>query len=209
MATEALRELFIEELKDIYDAEHRITQALPKLAKAAHSHELISAFEDHLRQTQEQVNRLEQVLDALEEPLARKTCKAMVGLIAEGEEMMKINGTPGIRDAALIAAAQKVEHYEMATYGCLRTWAHLLNEDEAERLLQESLDEEGETDKRLTEIAESLPLEGAAEGNGHDRQLDEDREHVMEAESPSVARNTRTASTKPGMAKSAKKRRTP
>lgn len=206
MATEALRELFVEELKDIYDAEHRISQALPKLARAAHSYELISAFEDHLNQTREQVNRLEQVLDALEEPLARKTCKAMVGLIAESEELMKINGTPGVRDAALIAAAQKVEHYEMATYGCLRTWAHLLNEDEAERLLQATLDEEGETDKRLTEIAESLTL-GADDGNRRDRELDEDREHVMEAESPSVARQTRTASTRQRMAKSAKKSR--
>lgn len=203
MATAALRDLFIEELRDIYDAEHRLTQALPKLAKAAHSHELISAFEDHLKQTREQVNRLEQVLDALEEPLARKTCKAMVGLIAEGEEMMKFDGSPGIRDAALIAAAQKVEHYEMATYGSLRTWAHLLDEDEAERLLQETLDEEGETDKRLTQIAETLPLESAREDEDD---LDRDRERVMEAESPSVARNTKTAPIRASSTRSSSKK---
>ena len=154
MSSHNLRELFVEQLRDVYDAEQRITKALPKMAKAAQSDELRTAFENHLRQTEEHVNRLERVMKSLDETPKRKTCKAIVGLLEEGEELLGENVE--VRDAALIAAAQKVEHYEMATYGCLRSWANLLGENEASQLLQTTLDEEGETDHKLTDIAETL-----------------------------------------------------
>jgi len=137
------------------------------MAKAASSEELRTAFEDHLKQTEEHVSRIEQVLEAIDEPARRKPCKAIVGLLEEGEELMN-EDDESVRDAALIAAAQKVEHYEMATYGCLRTWADLLGEDEASHLLQTTLNEEGATDHRLSEIAESLNLE-AMENDGSER----------------------------------------
>jgi len=162
---DSLRDLFHEELKDIYDAEQRLTKALPKMAKSADSEELVSAFEEHLSETEEHVRRLEEVFDSIEESPAKKTCKAMVGLLEEGQELMNEDtDSPALKDAMLIAAAQKVEHYEIATYGCLRTWAELLGEDEAVRLLQITLDEEGATDKKLTEIAQSLNVE-VAEGD--------------------------------------------
>lgn len=172
MTVHTLRELFTDQLHDVYDAEHRITRALPKMAKAATSQELRAAFEEHLKQTEEHVSRLEQVMESLDEPTKRKPCKAIVGLLEEGEELMN-EGDENVRDAALIAAAQKVEHYEMATYGCLRTWADLLGEDEASRLLQTTLNEEGATDHKLSEIAESLNVEAmenerSADSNGED-----------------------------------------
>jgi len=154
MPAHNLRELFVDQLRDVYDAEQRITKALPKMAKAAQSDQLRMAFESHLRQTEEHVNRLERVLESLDETPKRKTCKAIVGLLEEGEDL--IGEAEEVRDAALIAAAQKVEHYEMATYGCLRSWANLLGENEASQLLQTTLDEEGETDHKLTDIAETL-----------------------------------------------------
>jgi ferritin-like metal-binding protein YciE len=160
MSASNLRELLIEELKDIYDAEQRITKALPKMAKAADSQELKTAFQEHLRQTEQQIKRLEQVFDELDEPAKRKECKAMVGLLEEGEELMDEEDNPSdVLDAGLITAAQKVEHYEMAAYGSLRTWADLLGESKVVNLLQTTLDEEGETDKKLTEIAQSLNIE--------------------------------------------------
>ena len=164
MAVHTLRELFTDQLHDVYDAEHRLTRALPKMAKAATSEELRQAFQDHLRQTEVHVTRLEQVLESMDEPVNRKPCKAIVGLLEEGEELMN-EEDENVRDAALIAAAQKVEHYEMATYGCLRTWADLLGEDEASRILQTTLNEEGAADHKLSEIAESLNVE-AMENDG-------------------------------------------
>jgi len=162
MPVTTLRELLVDQLRDIYDAEQRITKALPKLAKAAQAEELRSAFEEHLEQTEEHVNRLDQVFETIGETAKRKTCKAIVGLIEEGDELAKEAEGAAV-DAALIAAAQKVEHYEMASYGCLRTWAELLGEEEAASILQVTLDEEGETDKKLNDIAQSLNVE-AAEG---------------------------------------------
>jgi len=146
-----LRETLIDELKDIYDAEKQLLKALPKMAKAAEDEELKSAFESHLEETQEHVNRLEQVFKALDEPAKGKKCKAMQGLVEEGEEL--IEEEEG--DAALICAAQKVEHYEIATYGSLEAWAKLLGEDEAARLLAETLSEEKAADETLTSIAET------------------------------------------------------
>jgi ferritin-like metal-binding protein YciE len=166
MSANNLRELLIEELKDIYDAEQRITKALPKMAKAADSEELKEAFQEHLAQTQEHVKRLEQVFEQLDETAKKKQCKAMTGLLEEGDEIMEEDFAPDVRDAALITAAQKVEHYEMAAYGSLRTWAELIGEDEVVNLLQTTLDEEGETDKKLTEIAQSLNIEAMDEEEG-------------------------------------------
>ena len=162
MSVTTLRELFVDQLKDMYDAEQRITKTLPKMAKSAQSDELREAFESHLEETEEHVSRLEQVFETIGETAKKKTCKAIVGLIAEGDELAS-EAEGAALDAALIAAAQKVEHYEMATYGCLRTWADLLEEEQASRILQTTLDEEGEADKKLTDIAQSLNVE-AAEG---------------------------------------------
>jgi ferritin-like metal-binding protein YciE len=151
-----LHELFLEELADVYNAEQQITKALPKMAKAAESEELRQAFEEHLQQTQEQISRLDQVFESLGESMKRKTCKGMQGLLEEGNEVMQEQkGSPAI-DAALIAAAQKVEHYEIATYGTLCAWAEQMGHQEALDLLKQNIDEEETTDERLTELAESL-----------------------------------------------------
>ena len=168
-----LRELMIEELKDIYDAEQRITKALPKMAKATDSQELKTAFQTHLRETEEQIKRLEEVFEQFGASPKRKECKAMVGLIEEGEDLMEADHSPDVLDAALITAAQKIEHYEIAAYGSLRTWAEMLGESEVVNLLQTTLDEEGEADKKLTEIAQSLNFEAMEGEEGMDEELGE------------------------------------
>jgi ferritin-like metal-binding protein YciE len=151
-----LQDLFVEELRDIYNAENQLIKALPKMAKAASSEELRKAFEDHLEQTRGHAERLEQVFEQLGEKARGKKCVAMEGLIEEGKELMEMEAEDSVLDAALIGAAQKVEHYEMATYGTLRTWATILGHEDAADLLQQTLDEEGEADKLLTDIAEEL-----------------------------------------------------
>ena len=159
-----LRETFVEELKDLYDAEKQLLKALPKMAKAADHEELKAAFEDHLQETETHVERLEQVFSIFGETAKGKKCKAMQGLVEEGQDL--IDEEEG--DAALICAAQMVEHYEIASYGSLRTWAELLDEGEAVDLLQETLDEEKAADEKLTEIAETAanPEEAEAEAEG-------------------------------------------
>jgi ferritin-like metal-binding protein YciE len=166
--THTFTELLIDELRDLYDAETQLTKALPKMVKAASTEELRAAFEEHLEQTQEHVTRLERAFEMLDVPAKRKTCKAMAGLIAEGEERISDNAPPAIKDAGLIGAAQKVEHYEIASYGTARTFARVLELDEVADILQETLDEEGETDKRLTKLAESLNDDAAGEGTEDD-----------------------------------------
>ncbi|MBZ0301487.1 MAG: ferritin-like domain-containing protein [Anaerolineae bacterium] len=151
-----LYELFVGELKDLYDAEHQIVKALPKLKKAASSDELQGAFDEHLQQTKTHIERLEEVFELIEEKAKRETCDAMKGLISEGDEIIEENDPSSALDAALIAAAQRVEHYEMAGYGTVRTYAQLLGHQDAANLLQETLDEEGETDKKLTRLAEEV-----------------------------------------------------
>jgi len=153
---DSLQKLYVEELRDLYSAENQILKALPKMAKAASSKELQAAFNEHLEQTKGQVARLETIFEKLGKAPKGKKCKAMEGLVEEGEELMNEDAEPEILDAGLIAAAQRVEHYEIAGYGTVRTYAKLLNETEAMRLLQETLDEEGATDKKLTQLAESL-----------------------------------------------------
>jgi ferritin-like metal-binding protein YciE len=156
MKLDSLKKLYIEELRDLYSAENQIIKALPKMAKAATSPELKAAFNEHLEQTKGHSQRLETIFEKLGKSPKGKTCKAMEGLVKEGEELMSENAEPEILDAGLIAAAQKVEHYEMAGYGTVRNYARLLNETEAAGLLQQTLDEEGETDKKLTQLAESV-----------------------------------------------------
>jgi ferritin-like metal-binding protein YciE len=156
MKINSLRDLFIHELKDLYSAEKQLLKALPKMAKAATNDELKAAFEEHQTQSEEHVSRLEEIFENLGESSRGEKCVAMEGLIEEGQKFLKEDIRPEVLDAALIASAQRIEHYEIAGYGTARTFAELLDEDEAVELLQETLDEEKETDERLTEIAEGL-----------------------------------------------------
>jgi ferritin-like metal-binding protein YciE len=162
MSLDSLDKLFIEELKDVYNAEKQILRALPRMAKAAESPELQQAFTKHLRETEGQVRRLEQVFQELGQSARGKTCKGMQGLLEEGKEVLEKEGEPAVIDAALIASAQRVEHYEIAAYGCLRTYAQLLGYSQAERLLQQTLEEEEAADKKLTQIGESGINDAAA-----------------------------------------------
>lgn len=167
MNLDTLRDLFVDELKDLYSAEHQLLKALPKMAKAATSTQLKRAFESHLKETKGQVERLDQVFADLDVSPKGKKCKAMEGLVEEGAEWMEEDADPDVMDAGLIAAAQRVEHYEMAGYGCVRTYAQLLGEDKAATLLQKTLDEEGAADKRLTELAKRINVE-ANDEDGED-----------------------------------------
>ncbi|HEX3235566.1 MAG TPA: ferritin-like domain-containing protein [Gemmatimonadales bacterium] len=162
MSLDSLDKLFLEELKDIYSAEKQIVRALPRMAKAAESQDLQQAFTHHLKQTQGHVQRLEQIFKALEQTARGKKCKGMEGLLEEGKEILEQEGEGAVIDAALIAAAQRVEHYEMAAYGCLRTYAQLLGYSDAERLLQQTLEEEEAADQKLTQIGESGINQAAA-----------------------------------------------
>ena len=155
MEMDTLQEMFIDELKDVLSAEKQLTKALPKMAKAATDPKLKTAFEDHLEQTKGHIERLEQVFEIVEKKPIAKTCKAMQGLVEEGSEIIEEDMSEEVKDAALIAAAQKVEHYEIATYGTLATWAKLLGMKNAEKLLRMTLKEEGDTDHKLTQLAES------------------------------------------------------
>lgn len=185
MKLDSLGDLFVEELKDLYDAERQLTKALPKMAKAAASQELVRAFEEHLGVTEGHLQRLEKIFESLGESPGKKKCEGMKGLVAEGKDMIQSDAKDPVKDAALIAAAQKVEHYEIAGYGCVHRWAQLLGNDEAASLLQQTLDEEGEADKKLTEIAESLNVEARSAA---DEAMGQDEEDEEEAESRSHAR---------------------
>jgi ferritin-like metal-binding protein YciE len=156
MKLETLHDLYVDELKDLYSAEHQLLKALPKMAKAASAPQLAKAFTDHLEETKGQVDRLGKIFKKLDVSPKGKTCKAMEGLLEEGKEVMEEDADPTVMDAALIAAAQRVEHYEMAGYGCVRTFARLLDYEEAAGLLQATLDEEGAADKKLTKLAETV-----------------------------------------------------
>ena len=162
MQENQLKELYVEELKDLYSAENQLVKAIPKMAKAATSEDLRAGFEEHLEQTKEHVARLERIFKALGESPKGKTCKGMQGLISEGSEMIEEDPEPEMLDAGLISAAQRVEHYEMAAYGTLRTYANILGDNEAASLLQETLDEEKETDQKLTGLAEKINIKAAA-----------------------------------------------
>src|SRR5262249_44590673 len=149
-------DLFVNELRDLYNAENQLVKALPKMAKSASSPELRQGFEEHLEQTRHHVERLEQVFEQLGTKARGKKCQAMEGLIDEGKDLMDEDAEPPVMDAGLIAAAQKVEHYEIAGYGTVRTWAEHLGHHEAAELLQQTLDEEKQTDQKLTRLAEQM-----------------------------------------------------
>jgi ferritin-like metal-binding protein YciE len=156
MQENQLKKLYVEELKDLYSAENQMVKALPKMAKAATSEDLRTGFEEHLEQTKEHVARLEKIFKALGESPKGKTCKGMQGLVAEGSEMIDEGPEPEMLDAGLISAAQRVEHYEIAGYGCVATYAELLGEKDAAELLRATLTEEKETDENLTELSRQI-----------------------------------------------------
>lgn len=156
MKLHSLEDLFHEQLRDMLDAEKQLLKALPKMAKAAAAEELRQAFEEHLDQTRGHVERLERVFESIGKKARGKTCEAMEGMVEEGADIIDADAEPMVCDAGLIAAAQRVEHYEMAAYGCLRTWAQQLNHSEAAELLEQTLNEEKETDQKLTQLAGSL-----------------------------------------------------
>jgi ferritin-like metal-binding protein YciE len=162
MATKTLHDLFLNELKDIYNAEKQLTRALPKMARAATNPELKQGIEHHLEQTKGQVERLDSVFESLDASSRGQTCEAMEGLLAEAQELMELGLEPDALDAALIAAAQKVEHYEIATYGTVCTWAKAMKHEKALDLLLETLAEEKETDEILTKLAKSAVNTAAA-----------------------------------------------
>jgi ferritin-like metal-binding protein YciE len=161
MEMNRLKHLYVEELRDLYSAESQMVKALPKMAKAASSEDLRAGFEEHLHQTKEHVGRLERIFRALQENPKGKKCKGMEGLIEEGAEMIEEDAAPEELDAGLISAAQRVEHYEIAGYGCVSTYAKLLGEDEAASLLRQTLEEEKQTDQKLTELAGQINLQAA------------------------------------------------
>jgi ferritin-like metal-binding protein YciE len=162
MKLENLQQLYLKELRDLYDAENQITDALPKLIDAANNSELKNALQEHLNVTQTQIARLEQIFQSLNEKPSGETCKGMKGVIKEGDEIVSAGGDPATVDAGIISAAQRVEHYEMAGYGTVRTYAKLLGQDQHAQLLQQTLDEEEEADQTLTKIASTVNVEAKA-----------------------------------------------
>lgn len=159
MKAASLRDLFIYELSDLYDAENQLIKALPKMAKASASEGLRAAFEEHLEQTKEHADRIERIFADLDIPATREKCKGMQGLVSEGNDLIKQKMAPDVQDAGLIAAAQRVEHYEIAAYGCVRTYAELLQNRQAVDLLEQTLQEEKDTDEKLTELAQQINVE--------------------------------------------------
>jgi ferritin-like metal-binding protein YciE len=175
MSHNNLKGLYVDELRDLYNSEQQLIKALPKMAKAANSDELRKGFEGHLEQTRGHATRLEKILSALGEPVKSKKCKGMAGIVAEGGEMLSEDFEGALMDAALISAAQRVEHYEIAAYGAVHAYAELMGESEAASLLRQTLDEEKETDQKLTELSEQINSEAfdggsdAEEGEGSRR----------------------------------------
>ena len=162
MKPENLEQLFFRELRDVYDMEDQITEALPKMIEAAHYGQLKNALQQHLEVTRQQAKRLDQVFNILGEDASGETCKGMKGIIKEGDDLVSAGGDNATLDAGIISAAQRVEHYEMAGYGTLRTYAELLGQQQIARLLQQTLDEEKEADEKLTEIARSVNIQAKA-----------------------------------------------
>lgn len=189
MEINSLRELYVEQLRDLYDAENQLIKALPKMAKEASSDELRQGIEEHLEQTRGHAERLEQIFEQLGEKAKGKKCKAMQGLLDEGKEVLEEDMEEDTKDAAIIAAAQRVEHYEISGYGTARTYANLLGENEAAGLLEETLNEEKETDQKLTQLAEEINVE-AAEGSGEE-EGEEEESRPSRARSSSSGSRTR------------------
>ena len=183
MSINSLRDLYVEQLHDLYDAENQLIKALPKLAQASSSEELRSGIEEHFEQTKEQARRLETIFERLGEKSKGEKCKGMEGVIKEGSEVLEEDMSDDTKDAAIIAAAQKAEHYEIASYGTARTYADLLGEEEAAELLEQTLEEEKETDKKLTTMAENINVQATEE--------EEEVEQEETAERPKPKSTTR------------------
>jgi ferritin-like metal-binding protein YciE len=183
----SLRELYIEELRDLYDAEHQLIKALPKIAAAASSEDLRSAIEEHLDKTKGHASRLETIFSNMGEKAKAQKCKGMEGLIKEGSEIIREDMDTEVKDAAIIGAAQRVEHYEIAGYGCVRTYATLLGDQEAADMLQETLEEEKEADQTLNQIAEHINVE-AGEG-----EVEEEAQEQVARRSGSSSRRSKPA----------------
>ena len=185
MEHKALMDLFVDELKDLYSAETQLIKALPKMAKVATSDDLRSGFEQHLEQTKEHARRIEEICSELGEKPTGKKCGGMEGLIGEGKEMMdEFEGD--LLDAALISAAQRVEHYEIAAYGTVRTYAELLSQDRAVELLEETLQEEKETDQKLTELAATINVEAVNAGGSEDEDEEAPRSPKLKSKAAGV-----------------------
>ena len=182
MKLNTLRDVFEESIRDLYSAETQLTKALPKMAKAASNPDLKAAFTEHLEVTRNQAARLEQICDRLGIKAKGKTCQAMKGLIEEGSEIIEEDGSPAAKDAALIGAAQKVEHYEIAGYGTVHTFATILGEEEAAELLEQTLNEEKEADESLTELAESSINDEAAADEDDEEEADEPEAKTKKSE---------------------------
>src|SRR6201993_3832672 len=176
MQKDSLRELYVNELKDLYNAETQLVKALPKMAKAASNAELRRGFEEHLRQTSEHVSRLEQIFEMLGEKATGKKCLGMEGLVKEGAETMSEDYEDAAKDAAIIGAAQRVEHYEIAGYGTVRAFAELLGENEHVSLLEQTLEEEKQTDEKLTQLAEQINVEAGQREEGIEEEEVETRQ---------------------------------
>jgi len=182
MAMDGLQDLLHDELKDIYDAEKQLTKVLPKLVKKASASELKEALQSHLEETEVHIDRLEQVFQQLGLPVRGKKCEGMQHLIAEGNDMISEAEDDATRDAVMIAGAQKVEHYEIASYGTIRTWANLLGKTNVAALFEDTLEEEKEADRKLTDIAESfVNVEAAAVGNDDEEGLPRSRGRARKA----------------------------
>jgi len=195
MALESLQDLYLEQLKDLHSAERQIIEALPTMIEQTSHPELRQAFETHLRQTEEHLRRLEQIGERSGQELSGHTCKGMEGLLEEGEELMEERADSDVLDAALIAAAQRVEHYEMAGYGCARTYAQLLGLDDDAQILQRTLDEEGETDHLLTALAERvINIEALMGDASQDREVGRGSSGM--ADRSSGGRQSRSSSTR-------------
>ena len=175
-----LKGLYLEELRDIYNAEQQLVKALPKMAEAATSPDLRAGFEKHLKQTQEHVQRLEDIFEGMDEKPTGKKCKGMEGLVQEGNELIQDGSFDGeTLDAGLISAAQRVEHYEIAAYGCVRTYASILGDENAVDLLERTLQEEKETDAKLTELAQAINLDAAIGADLEDSMSSDDARRNM------------------------------
>lgn len=197
MSLDSLHDLYVDEMKDLYNAETQILKALPKMAKKATALGLKAALTEHLEVTRTQVERLERIFEALGVGPKGKKCKAMEGLIAEAAEVIGEDGAPAVIDAALIACAQRVEHYEMAGYGCARTFANLLVYEDAAALLQATLDEEGAADEALTELAETAINVRANEATDDAEGAEEGAAGKVTEPAPVARRPTKTGAAKP------------
>lgn len=194
MQENSLQELYVEQLRDLYNAEQQLVKALPKMAKAAQSEELRQGIEEHLEQTKGHVDRLEQIFSAMEESPKGKKCAGMEGLVEEGEEVIKEHSSTSVLDAGLIGAAQRVEHYEIAAYGTVRSFAELLGENEAVDLLQQTLVEEKETDEKLTELSKEINTQALSSSQSEDTEEGQQEQETSHSQSQRTRRSSRARS---------------